>query len=412
MKAHSFSKSMSRFFGVFFTLILFLLLIAPSVQAARSEFVIRGNTSKKVVAFTFDDGSDGTNFNAIVKSLKKHNIKATFFLTGSGAQSHPQPVIDVVNAGHDIGNHSYNHPDFTEISTTEMLNQLANTEKIISNISGKSTKPFFRAPYGSTNATVLDTVGNAGYKYTFHWSIDSKDWTGNSSTEIVNTVMNNMEPGAIILMHTGQGATGTLAALDTIIPRLKNMGYSFVTISQLLNIGGNPTTPPGNSSTYTVKAGDTLYSIAVKFGVTVQSIVNANNIKNANLISIGQVLKIPGKGGGTTPPPATTTSYTVKAGDTLSVIAAKFGVTVQSIVSANNIKNANLISIGQILKIPGKGGGTTPPPATTTTKYTVKAGDTLYSIALKHHTTVSKIVKDNNIPNANLIRVGQVLVIK
>lgn len=295
-----------------------------------------------------------------------------------------------------------------------MINQLSNTEKIISNISGKSTKPFFRAPYGSTNATVLDTVGNAGYQYTLHWTIDSKDWMGNSSTDIVNIVMNNIEPGAIILMHTGQGATGTLVALEMIIPRLKNMGYSFVTISQLLNIEGNPSTLPAELSSYSVKSGDTLYSIAMKYGVMVQSIVSANSIKNANLISIGQTLKILGTSGGgtTTPPPASSATYTVKVGDTLSVIASRYGVAVQHIVSINNIKNANLINIGQVLKIPVTSGGTTTPPPAASTTHTVKAGDTLYSIALKYKTTIAKIAKDNNISNTNLIRVGQNLIIK
>ena len=164
---------------------------------------------------------------------------------------------------------------------------------------GKSTKPFFRAPFGSYNSTVLQTVGNAGYTYTFQWTIDSLDWTGNSATDIYNRVINNIVPGAIVLMHTGYGANGTTAALPNIINQLRAMGYSFVTLSQLMNTTSTPGTGTGTS--YTVKAGDTLYAIALRYGVTVQTIINANGITNANLIRVGQVLTIPGTSTPTTP---------------------------------------------------------------------------------------------------------------
>jgi len=175
--------------------------------------------------------------------------------------------------------------------------------------------------------------------------------------------------------------------------------------------GGTTTPPPSSSTTYTVKAGDTLSAIAARYNTTVSSIAAANNITNVNLISIGQVLTIPGSGGTTTPPPSSSTTYTVKSGDTLSAIAARYNTTVSSIAAANNITNVNLIRVGQVLTIPGSGGSTTPPPTSTTT-YTVKAGDTLYAIALRYNTTVSRLVSVNNISNPNLISIGQVLTIR
>ena len=120
-------------------------------------------------------------------------------------------------------------------------------------------------------------------------------------------------------MHAGYGANGTTAALPNMINQLRAMGYSFVTLSQLMNTTSTPGT--GSGTNYTVQAGDTLYAIALRYGVTVQAIVNANGFTNANLIRVGQVLTIPGTGTPTTPTPPTTpttgTSYTVKAGDTL-----------------------------------------------------------------------------------------------
>ena len=406
-------KAFRRLFGVILSLLLLFTLSATPALAATSQIIYQGSTSNKVVALTFEDGSDGYNIQSILNTLSANNIKATFFLTGQGAENHPQAIKNIVSAGHDIGNHSYNHPDFTTVATTEMTNQLTRTETIITNLTGKSTKPFFRAPFGSYNSTVLQTVGNAGYTYTFQWTIDSLDWTGNSATDIYNRVINNIVPGAIVLMHTGYGANGTTAALPNIINQLRAMGYSFVTLSQLMNTTSTPGTGTGTS--YTVKAGDTLYAIALRYGVTVQAIVNANGLTNANLIRVGQVLTIPGTGTPTTPTtPTTGTSYTVKAGDTLYAIALRYGVTVQTIINANGITNANLIRVGQVLTIPGTSTPTTPTPPTTPTTgttYTVKAGDTLYAIALRYGVTVQQIVTANNITNANLISIGQVLTI-
>ena len=201
-------------------------------------------------------------------------------------------------------------------------------------------------------------------------------------------------------MHTGAGASGTPGALPGMISKLKAKGYKFVTVSELLKL------PAAGGTTYTVKAGDTLYSIAKKYNLTIAALAKANNITNYNLIRVGQVLRIPGTSS-PTPPPASSVKYTVKAGDTLYSIASKYKTTVSAIASANNLTNINLISVGQVLTIPVK---QTPPPAVTV-KYTVKAGDTLYSIARTYNTTVTAIAKANGITNVNSIRVGQVLTI-
>ncbi|MFC4712807.1 LysM peptidoglycan-binding domain-containing protein [Planococcus dechangensis] len=390
----------SKLIAITGLLLFSLLSFTGQADAASSTYVTKGNTTSKVVALTFDDGSDGTNINKILDILKTNNVKATFFVTGSGINHHPSWIRNIANAGHQVGNHSYSHPDFTKISIAAMQSELAKTETAYKNVTGKSTKPIFRAPFGATNATVLKGVGDAGYTHTIQWNIDTIDWKGLSSTEITNKVVNNIVPGSIVLMHTGAGAPGTPVALPGMISKLKAKGYSFVTVSELLKL------PPTGGTTYTVKAGDTLYSIAKKYNVTVAALAKANNITNYNLIRVGQVLVIPG----TTPPPpppATTVKYTVKAGDTLYSIASKYNTTVSAIATANKITNVNLISVGQVLIIPTKAA---PPPATSI-KYTVKAGDTLYSIARTYNTTVTAIATANKITNVNSISVGQVLII-
>lgn len=391
-----------RLVTLLLALTMTLLFLTPSASAATSQFISKGPSTSKIVALTFDDGSDGTNFNKILDILAKHQIKATFFLTGSGAKNHPTVVKRAVNQGHDIGNHSFNHPDFTTLTAAQMRDQLSQTEQVVLTQTGQSTKPFFRAPFGSTNSLVLQTVGNAGYTYTVHWTIDSLDWTGNSSTTITNRILDQMTPSSIILMHTGAGASGTPAALEKIIPSLKNMGYRFVTLSQLLGLESLPNT--GSTTTYTVKAGDTLYAIAARYQTTIQQLVQLNNISNPNLIRVGQILAIPSNQP-QTPPPATLT-YTVKAGDTLYAIASRYHTTVQELVRLNAIANPNLIRVGQVLKL------TASQPTTSTTTYTVKSGDTLYKIARQFGTTVQQLVTANQISNPNLIRVGQTLIIK
>ncbi len=261
---------------------------ALPVSAAPSQVVSKGNTTEKVVALTFDDGADGANISRILQTLSTDNVKATFFLTGSGAANHGQKIRNIASQGHQIGNHSYTHSYFTQISAAQMRNELQRTETLIQQLTGRTTKPYFRPPYGAYNSSVLQTVGDAGYTRTIMWTIDTIDWRGDSATTIVNRVMSRITPGAIILMHTGAGASGTPSALPTIITRLKSMGYRFVTISQMLNLSSAP-----SGQVYTVRAGDTLYSIARRYGVTVQRIASANRITNPNLIRVGQVLIIP-----------------------------------------------------------------------------------------------------------------------
>jgi peptidoglycan-N-acetylglucosamine deacetylase len=269
--------------------LLILMMVTQTVfayAATTSKLITRVYTTDKVVALTFDDGSDGTNIPVILKILHDNNIKATFFLTGKAVLNHPTKIKSIIANGHAIGNHSYSHPYFTRITTTQMKTELQKTETIIKNLTGKTTIPYFRPPYGAYNTTVLQTVGSIGYTKTIKWTIDTIDWDGRSASSITSKVLNNIVPGAIVLMHAGAGAKYTPTALPTIIKSLKAKGYRFVTIPTLLGI-------TATQVTYVVKAGDTLYAIALKYHVTVQQIATANHITNVNLIYVGQVLIIP-----------------------------------------------------------------------------------------------------------------------
>lgn len=181
-----------------------------------------------------------------------------------------------------------------------------------------------------------------------------------------------------------------------------NVNLDRFTSSVFLN-GASEATPTKSPDAirYTVKRGDTLWGIAKKFGVTVSAVVNANNIRNPNLIYVGEVFIIPHM---TSAESFGYTLYTVRRGDTLWGISRKFGTSINSIVALNGIKNPNIIYAGEVFKIPSA-------RSEQTVIYTVKRGDTLWGISRKFGTTVENLVKLNSVKNPNLIYVGEKLII-
>lgn len=180
------------------------------------------------------------------------------------------------------------------------------------------------------------------------------------------------------------------------LKKLNNLSTNLLQIGQKLKISATQLNQPNEY--YTVKKGDTLYSIATKNGLTVQELKELNNLTSNNL-TIGQSLLIKKN------PKENTniTTYTVKAGDTLYSIARKYDTTVNKLTTLNNLSSSNL-SIGQIIKIP------TSSQNANEQSYIVKSGDNLYSIANKFNTTVSKIMNRNNL-KSTLLQIGQELII-
>lgn len=176
------------------------------------------------------------------------------------------------------------------------------------------------------------------------------------------------------------------------IKRLNNLNSNTLTIGKLLKLP-SPTVP---EDTYEVQRGDTLYSIAAKYGLTADELKEANNL-DSNILSIGQLLKIPTK-----EEASSESTYTVKKGDSLYSIAREFNTTVDEIKRLNNLFS-NLLSIGQELKLPTN--------QSLETTYTVQKGDSLYSIARKFDTTVD-ILKDLNNLASNLLKIGQILIVR
>ena len=192
-------------------------------------------------------------------------------------------------------------------------------------------------------------------------------------------------------------------------------------VSMLLPSAG----PALADTVYVVQRGDTLSSIAARFGVSLSSLAAANSISNLNLIFVGERLTIPGTDGGSStpppPPPTGGTTYIVQRGDALGLIAARFDVSLADLIAVNHIANPNLVFVGQVLVIPGTSGGTgnppppgptatAPPPASGGTRYTVQGGDTLWAISQRFGVSLADLMAANGLSSA-LIFVGQVLTI-
>lgn len=201
-------------------------------STASSVIISSGSQQKKEIAFTFDAGSDAVGIK-ILDVLKKHNIKSTFFLTGKWVEKFPEYAKRIAFEGHEIGNHSYSHPDAVQTTAAAFKQDIVKAEQIIKNITGVTPQPYFRFPYGSYNAAALKAVGEAGYPYSIQWSLDSIDWRQPTTEELISRIEAGASNGDIILMHIG--GINTPDAVDQIIPKLKAMGYELVTLSELLD---------------------------------------------------------------------------------------------------------------------------------------------------------------------------------
>ena len=194
--------------------------------------VVRGSSDIPAVALTLDGGAVGAYTPKILETLRKHEVRITIFITGQFAERYPELVREMIADGHEIGNHSYAHPDFTELNDDVIRTELARTEEIIKNVAGVSTKPWFRFPYGARNYHVLDIVAREGYR-SVYWTIDTIDWREDATPALImKRIRDRLGNGVIILAHLG--SKPTMEALSDILTELNEQGYRVVKVSELL----------------------------------------------------------------------------------------------------------------------------------------------------------------------------------
>lgn len=191
-------------------------------------------TDEKHIYLTFDNGYEQGYTEGILDVLKKHDVPATFFVTGHYVETEPELVKRMVNDGHIVGNHSYTHPDFTTMSKEEMKKELDLVEEAVARVSDQKETIYLRPPRGTFNENTLKWASELGYIHVF-WSVAFKDWEVDQQRGweyAYNQMMTQVHPGAIFLLHTV--SKDNAQALEKAIIDLKKRGYSFKSLDDLL----------------------------------------------------------------------------------------------------------------------------------------------------------------------------------
>jgi polysaccharide deacetylase family sporulation protein PdaB len=203
----------------------------------RGEVVWEVPTDEKIMALTFDDGPDPADTPQILDLLKQYDVKATFFLIGNKAELYPELVQREVAEGHELANHTYRHTYFNRgVSERRVRDELGKAQDAIYRITGQKTH-LFRPPGGYYNETLVQTARKEGFTVVmWSWHMDTLDWDTPGVNKITSKVLKNARKGDIVLFHDYvEGKTETIEALKKILPELKQRGYRFVTVSELLS---------------------------------------------------------------------------------------------------------------------------------------------------------------------------------
>jgi peptidoglycan/xylan/chitin deacetylase (PgdA/CDA1 family) len=180
----------------------------------------------KQIALTFDDGPDPKATLQILETLKKYDAKATFFMLGSRVEYYPEIAKKVQEADHELGNHTWNHPDLTKAAVEKVRSEINNTSSIIENVTGQKAT-VFRPPYGAVNKTVRNQTNLP----VVLWDIDTLDWKHRNPDKLLAQVKGSTKDGSIILMHDIHQSTAD--GLDAVLAYLQSEGYTFVKVSEL-----------------------------------------------------------------------------------------------------------------------------------------------------------------------------------
>jgi peptidoglycan-N-acetylmuramic acid deacetylase len=208
---------------------------ATADELKRYDAYYIGDTSKKVIYLTFDAGYENGYTAQILEALKKHNVRATFFLVGNYIATSPILVRQMVEEGHTVANHTFSHPNMSAISSLEGFSEeLKKLEKIYQDVTGQQMVKFYRPPQGKYSIENLQMAKELGYK-TFFWSLAYVDWYNNkqpTKEEAFKKLLGRIHPGAIVLLHSTSKTNAEI--LDELLTKWEEMGYSFGTLEELV----------------------------------------------------------------------------------------------------------------------------------------------------------------------------------
>lgn len=224
-----------------------LLVLASGVMMAAAvlpqnsfygKTVTKAVTQEKVIALTFDDGPYQPYTDELLDMLDAKQVKATFFIVGDNAAHDPETVQNISAKGHEIALHAGVHTDFLKLNREELIKNIADGRAVVENLTGKKIM-YIRPPHGFRDWCVFDAAEENGLTVV-NWSVIPRDWTNPGADVIADRVCQDAFPGAIVLLHDGDSPkklasrAQTVEATGKVIDRLRQQGYRFVTVSELL----------------------------------------------------------------------------------------------------------------------------------------------------------------------------------
>lgn len=358
--------------------------------------------------------TDPSYASSLIKLVEMYNLTQLDNIAFSGKQ----PVINNKN------NYNYSNSGNADSSNGYYTVQSGDT------LSGIALK------FSTTSSKLaqLNSISNPNLIYVGQRLLVNQSSNSNSSSsgQSSSTTTNTETSSASYTVKSGDTLSGIASQYNTTVNQIVSLNQlsnpNLIYVGQVLKLKNSQTTNSSSSSsstaattvgTYTVKAGDTLSAIASRYSTSSSTLASLNSLSNPNLIYVGQVLKVSSNASTSSSTSSsanstvtTAASYTVKAGDTLSAIAAKYGTTYQALASTNSISNPNDIYVGQVIKVSATATAASSQAASSTNSngsYTVKSGDTLYGIALANGLNWQTLAKQNGISDPNVIFVGQKL---
>ncbi len=205
---------------------------APPPVTPRKNYTYKSfDVDGSYIALTFDDGPNPETTPRLLEILRQRNIKVTFFVLGNMVAKHPEVLKMIADEGHEIGSHSWSHPQLTRISQAAVDKELGNTSEAIFQVTGK--RPIYlRPPYGSMKPSLRSYIEDKYGLTIVNWSVDPNDWKNRNSQAVHDAIMAQVKPGAIVLSHDIYATT--VDAMPRILDELAAKGYKFATLSQMV----------------------------------------------------------------------------------------------------------------------------------------------------------------------------------
>ena len=212
----------------------------PPVANATFEYLAKHDayyaqdTDEKIMYLTFDCGYENGNTGMILDALKKHHVSATFFVVGTYIESEPELIKRIVEEGHTVGNHTWHHPDMSQIASMDSFQkELKDVENAYKEVTGEEMTKYYRPPQGKFSETNLQMAKELGYK-TFFWSLAYVDWYDDdqpTKEEAFDKLLGRIHPGAVVLLHNTSDTNA--AILDELLGKWEKMGYQIRPLKEL-----------------------------------------------------------------------------------------------------------------------------------------------------------------------------------